>query len=267
VLKDEDHTTHFIHPQSNILEMSNNNKMADKVKGVAAEEADRLKTLTTEAVKSKAYLYPIKVRSTCVLMEEKLIHCQGIYYFAAHRDLWRPLTSRLASTLTLSVGVTTFMFVFAYLPQAAIMTFTNGPLAAITAAVLTLSESSTLVNLISRTFLIQDALIDTFDGTLVSRECTGLVSDNRQVKSGRDSIARLGKLITRPLAKFTPSAIIRYLLYLPLNIIPGIGTAIFILLQGKRSGPAAHARYFQLKGWQKSQREAFVAQNQGAYTS
>jgi hypothetical protein len=36
--------------------------MADKVKQVAAEEAERLKALTSSAVKSKAYLYPIKVR-------------------------------------------------------------------------------------------------------------------------------------------------------------------------------------------------------------
>lgn len=35
--------------------------MADKVKEVAVEEAERLKTLTTEAVRSQAYLYPIKV--------------------------------------------------------------------------------------------------------------------------------------------------------------------------------------------------------------
>jgi hypothetical protein len=35
--------------------------MADRVKAVATEEAERLKVLASEAVKSKAYLYPIKV--------------------------------------------------------------------------------------------------------------------------------------------------------------------------------------------------------------
>lgn len=35
--------------------------MADRVKEVAAEEAERIKALTTEAVRSRAYLYPIKV--------------------------------------------------------------------------------------------------------------------------------------------------------------------------------------------------------------
>ena len=34
--------------------------MADRVKDVAAEEAERLKALTKDAVKSQAYLYPLK---------------------------------------------------------------------------------------------------------------------------------------------------------------------------------------------------------------
>ena len=37
--------------------------MADKVKEVAVEEAERIKTLTTEAARSGAYLYPIRVRT------------------------------------------------------------------------------------------------------------------------------------------------------------------------------------------------------------
>lgn len=35
--------------------------MADKVKEVAVEEADRLKQLATDAARSGAYLYPIRV--------------------------------------------------------------------------------------------------------------------------------------------------------------------------------------------------------------
>ena len=159
------------------------------------------------------------------------------------------------------------MFVFAYLPQAAMLAFTSGPIAAISAVLLTLSESSAITNFIARNFLIQDALIDTFDGTLVSRDCTDLVSDGRPVKEGRDPMARLGKLISRPLAKFTPSAMIRYILYLPLNFIPLVGTLVFLVIQGKHTGPAAHARYFQLKGWSKTQQETFIDKNQAAFTS
>lgn len=147
------------------------------------------------------------------------------------------------------------------------MAFTSGPIAAVSAALLTLSESSTLVNLLSRTFFIADALVDTFDGTLLSKECTNLVSGGRQIKSGGDSISRLGKLAKSPFAKFSPNALIRYVLYLPLNFIPIIGTVVFVVLQGKRNGPTAHTRYFQLKEWSKSQREAHIEQNRGGYTS
>lgn len=103
---------------------------------------------------------------------------------------------------------------------------------------------------LSKAFLIEDSLIDTFDGTLVARGQPELVAEERQVKSSGagDAIARLGKLATKPFAKFTPQAIIRYFMYLPLNFIPVVGTVIFILLQGKRNGPNAHSRYYQLKG-------------------
>lgn len=225
--------------------------MADRVKEVAKAEASKVSAMTKDAVYSRTYLYPIN----------------GILYFLTHRDLWRPLFSKLAAVLTTSIGVTTFMFAFAYLPQMAIMAFTSGPAAAVSAALLTLSESSTIVNLLARTFFIEDALVDTFDGTLLSKDCTNLVSEGRQIKTGGDSIARLGKLIKKPFAKFTPNAIIRYLLYLPLNFIPIVGTAIFIILQGKRSGPTAHQRYFQLKEWSSRQREVHIEQHRGGYTS
>lgn len=168
--------------------------------------------------------------------------------------------------MTLGIGITTFMFVFTYLPQAAVMAFTSGPLAAITAALLVLSESSTLFTIFSKTFLIDDALVDTFDGVLLSKNTTDLVSEGRQVKAGGDPIAKLGKLVRSPLAKFTPKAIIRYVMYLPLNFIPVVGTVIFVLLQGKRTGPVAHARYFQLKRWNKDQQEKHIEQYRGAYT-
>lgn len=168
--------------------------------------------------------------------------------------------------MTLGLGITTFMFVFTYLPQAAVMAFTNGPLAAISAGLLVLSESSTLFTLLSKTFLIDDALIDTFDGVLLSKNTTDLVSEGRQIKSGSDPIAKLGKLAKKPFQKFTPTAIVRYLMYLPLNFIPVVGTVMFVLLQGKRTGPVAHTRYFQLKRWNKEQQEKHVEQYRGAYT-
>jgi hypothetical protein len=89
---------------------------------------------------------------------------QGIYYFLAHKDLWRPLWNKLAPTITTAIGVTTFMFVVTYVPQAAVLAIFNGPLAVVTTIMLVLSESSTITNILARTFFIEDALLDTFDG-------------------------------------------------------------------------------------------------------
>lgn len=113
------------------------------------------------------------------------------------------------------------MFFFTYLPQLAVLIFVNGPLAVFTTVLLILNESSTIVNMVSRNFLLQDALLDTFDGTLLSRDASGVVSEGRQLKSGRDPIDRLGKILKSPFSKFTPKALVRYVMYLPLNFIPG----------------------------------------------
>ncbi|KAN0106275.1 hypothetical protein V8E51_009151 [Hyaloscypha variabilis] len=222
-------------------------------KEVAVEDFNKAKAMATQAAKSGAYLYPIK----------------GIFYFLSHRTLWKPLLSKLAPTMTLSVGVIAFMFVFAYLPQLAVLVFVNGPLAAVSTVLLTLSESSTLITLLSRTFLIQDALVDTFDGVLVARRQTAILSEGRQLKSGNfnDPIAKLGKLIKSPFEKFTPKALIRYVMYLPLNFIPLVGTVIFVLLQGRTRGNSVHARYFQLKKWSKPQIDEWLRENTAPYTA
>lgn len=174
--------------------------------------------------------------------------------------------SKLLPAVGLGVAITISMFVFTYLPQMAVMAFTSGPLAAVTAAFVVLSESNTLFTILSKNFLIDDALVDTFDGALVSKDTTNLVAEGRQIKPGSDPIAKLGRLAKKPFAKFTPKALIRYLMYLPLNFIPVVGTAMFVILQGKKAGPAAHSRYFQLKEWNKGQRQRHIEDYRGAYT-
>ena len=177
--------------------------------------------------------------------------------------------SRIGRTFGLGMGVTSFMFFFTYVPQMALMAFTSGPLAAISAALLVLTESSTITNLLSRSFLVQGALVDTFDGTLIARDQEPLVAQGRQLKprsGGRNAMARLGKVISRPLERFTPQAIFRSLLYLPLNLIPVVGTILYIAVQGKRVGPQMHTRYFELKGWNAREREEWIGKHRGAYT-
>ncbi|KAI5271279.1 hypothetical protein E4T47_05423 [Aureobasidium subglaciale] len=222
----------------------------DKVKNTVREEAQRVAGLANEAAQSGAYLYPIR----------------GIFYFLSNRELWKPLAAKLLPTIALGITTLAGVFFFGYLPQAAILAVFNGPLAAVNAALLCLNESSKIFNTLSKNFLVEDSLVDTFDGTLVAKGESELVAKERKVGRGGDAIGRLGKLVSKPFAKFAPSAIIRYVMYLPLNFIPVVGTAMFILLQGKAAGPAAHSRYFQLKGMNQASQEDFIAKRQGAYT-
>lgn len=225
--------------------------MSEKVKEVAREEINAARILANDAVRSGAYLYPLK----------------GIAYFFSHKDLWKPLMQKLVPTVSLGLGVTIFMFAFTYVPQAAVLTIFNGPLAIVTTILLVLSESSTIFNVLSKNFLIDEALLDTFDGTLVTRNQASLVATERQINSGPDAIAKLGKVFKTPFAKFTPKAIIRYFMYLPLNFIPVVGTIMFVTLQGRKFGPNAHARYFQLKKMNSRQKEEFIEKRKAAYTS
>ncbi|KAJ5777960.1 hypothetical protein N7520_001206 [Penicillium odoratum] len=224
--------------------------MSSHIKDAAIAEAKSVQAASEGVLRSGAYLYPFK----------------GIFYFATHRQLWRPFISRAGRIITLGLGVTSFMFFFTYLPQMAIMAITSGPLAAISTALLVLSESATLTTIFSRS---EEALIDTFDGTLIARNQESLVAQGRQVKpqsGGRDAVARLGKIFSRPFTRFKPQMLLRSLLYLPLNMIPVVGTVLYIVVQGKRIGPGLHARYFQLKGWNSVQQDEWVAKNRGAYT-
>ncbi|KAI0868877.1 hypothetical protein GGS24DRAFT_480751 [Hypoxylon argillaceum] len=227
------------------------NRVQAKAQEVAKEDYDNAKVLLSAVAKSGSYLYPFK----------------GVFYFLTHRPLWKPFLSRLLPTIGLAAGVTTTMFFFTYLPQLAILAFVNGPLAVFTTVLLILNESSIIVNIIARNFFLQDAILDTFDGTLVARNATGVVSEGRQLKSGNDPIARLGKVLKNPFSRFTPKALVRYIIYLPLNFIPVVGTILFIVLQGRTRGKLVHGRYFQLKGWSSSQQRDWLQQHNGPYTT
>lgn len=152
------------------------------------------------------------------------------------------MLSRIGPTLALSVGVTVPMFIFTYVPQLTVLVFVNGPVAVFTTVLLILSESSTIISVISRNFLLQEALLDTFDGTLVAKGATNIVQEGRELQPGFDPIAKLGKIVKSPFERFSPKALVRYFMYLPLNFIPVVGTIIFILIQGRNRGQSIHDR-------------------------
>ncbi|KAK0723783.1 hypothetical protein B0T21DRAFT_414152 [Apiosordaria backusii] len=226
------------------------NQLINQAQEVAKEDLDKYKALLNDAAKSRSYLYPIK----------------GIFYFLSHRELWKPLASKLVPYIGLYASVVGPMFLFTYLPQLAIMVFVNGPLAVFTTLLLVLNESAAIVSIISRSFLLQDALLDTFDGTLIAQNQSEIVANGREVKSGGDSIQRLGKALKQPFSRFSVKELVRYFMYLPLNFIPVVGTVAFIVIRGRARGDSVHDRYFQLKGWSDSRKSEWLAKHKGAYT-
>ncbi|KAL2134200.1 hypothetical protein VTI74DRAFT_765 [Chaetomium olivicolor] len=226
-------------------------RLAGRAQEVAKEDIDKAKVLLNDAARSGSYLYPIK----------------GIFYFFTHPELWKPLRSRLIPYLTLYSGVLGSMFFFTYLPQLAIMAFVNGPLAVFTTAFLILNESATITSIVSKNYLLQDAILDTFDGTLVAKNTANIVAEGRELKTRGDSIQRLGKALKKPFSRFSINELIRYVMYLPLNFVPVVGTVAFILLRGRSRGNAVHDRYFQLKGWPTSRKSQWLQEHKGPYTA
>ncbi|KAA8647243.1 uncharacterized protein ATNIH1004_005933 [Aspergillus tanneri] len=187
--------------------------MASAIMETIHEEIKKFQAVVKDVAKTGTWLYPFK----------------GLIYLSYHQSLWRPFLSRTWQTITLGIGITAGMFFFTYIPQATILTLTSGPFGPISAILLIISESATLTTSVARMFSLRDALTDTFDATLVTRGMEPLVSEGRHVlpaSTGRDAVARLGKMLKQPLERLNPRAVLRSFLLLPLNLIPVVGTLI-----------------------------------------
>jgi len=223
----------------------------ERVKAVVKQEAAQAIEIGKDTASSGAYMFPI----------------EGIYYFSRHPSIQKPLWRHILPTIALSVGVIATMFTFTYIPQAAILVLVDGPIAFVNAGMLVLSESSTVILMISRWWWIEDATIEVFDAVLVQQNQTALVAQGRELKpaiSG-DPLSKLGKRLKKPFGDSLTKSIVRYFMLLPLNFIPVVGTVVFLILNARNIGPSQHARYFQLKGFSDTERHDFVRRNRGGY--
>ncbi|PLB45727.1 hypothetical protein P170DRAFT_389841 [Aspergillus steynii IBT 23096] len=227
--------------------------MATQLRNFILAEIQKFRSTAKDVVTSRTWWYPI----------------QGLLYLSTHEPLRRPFLSRLGQTVTLGVGITSGMFFFTYLPQTALLALTNGPWAPISAAFLVVSESASLTTLVARCFSLRDSLTDTFDATLLAKNADSLVAEGRNIQPpsrGHDVVARLGNLVKQPVESLRPEAALRAALLLPLNLVPVVGTAVYVWLQGQSAGPRAHARYFQLKGWDEKRAKEWVRGHRPGYT-
>ncbi|KAL8701587.1 MAG: hypothetical protein Q9201_004831 [Fulgogasparrea decipioides] len=193
----------------------------------------------------------------------------GIIYFVRHPFLYPLLRARLLPVLLLSIVVLATLFIWTYLPQVAFLAIFHGrKLAWINGAFLVLGEGAAITALLFEAFFVDETLVDVFDATLIDHGCRGLVATSRLLEpEARDPVKQLGKPTTSAVySPFSLRQIIEFILLLPFNFIPVVGTPLFLVMTGYRAGPLHHWRYFKLLGFTKKERNGFIRQRKLRYT-
>jgi hypothetical protein len=139
----------------------------------------------------------------------------------------------LLKTLLLSAAVFIGVAFLTFLPQMAILAFITGPLAPLVAFILVLAETVLLLTLFARQLFLGPALAEVFDATLRAKGQGELVKAGRKRLGQGSDGKELGKALVRPLQGFTFDGILRYIVTLPFNFIPVVGTVFFLLYNGK----------------------------------
>ncbi|KAF7965230.1 hypothetical protein HWV62_44915 [Athelia sp. TMB] len=217
------------------------------------EQTKEGKEILIDIAKSHAFIYPL----------------QGIYYSLRHPSLFASIKSQIYKSALTSLVITVLFFTLFYLPQVAFLAFTSGPLAFIAAIPVVLGEAALTSKFITKGLWLGDAHEKLFDTVLASQPSGAPLVENAKnlSKSSAGRSSKVGKLLLKPVQRFSPAELVRYAISLPLSVVPGLGTAFFLVYNGTKSGPNCHNRYFALKGQSGAERDAIVAQRRGAYAS
>ncbi|KAI9844055.1 MAG: hypothetical protein M1838_002346 [Thelocarpon superellum] len=199
-----------------------------------------------------SWLYPLK----------------GITYFATHPFLWPLLKARLIPCLLLSIVILAILFLFTYLPQVAFLALFHGRLAWFNAAFLVLGEGSVIIALLFEAWFVDETQADVFDAVFIKEGLLDLVSPTRQIdEHASDPVKMLGRPTSS--VQYMPFSIRltwECIVYLPLNLIPLVGTPAYLILTGRAMGPFHHWRYFKLLGYHRKERNESIRRWRLRYT-
>ena len=252
---------------------------------IAREQIQDLVVLSNDAVFSGAWSWPIKVLSNLNLgflgnLGLYTSNLQGLLHLLSRPSLLSPIRPLIIKSTILTLAITTVLFVVGYLPTVAVLAFSSGPLAFGAAIPVILGAGSAIGLSLSRIIWLSTAQEELFDQVrrcsstmeglarsilsvpfvcfvppnlaeimtqvLVQEGLGMLVARGREIRPSHTG-SKIGKLLTKPLDRFSKEAMVRLLISLPLNAIPVVGPAIFLLYNGAKAGPSYHNRYFQLK--------------------
>ncbi|EKD14919.1 uncharacterized protein L3040_003867 [Drepanopeziza brunnea f. sp. 'multigermtubi'] len=211
-----------------------------------------------------AVLQPIRN----VVSASALYPFKGIWYFGAHREFWPLFGRRLIPLLFTSIVVLGLLFTFTYLPQVAFLAIFHGPVAWFNAAFLVLGEGQILIALLFEALLVDETLVNVFDGILIREGLIDLVSPSRILyHDAPNSVKMLGKPTSSAIySPFSFRQIFEFIFFLPLNLVPIIGTPFFLLITGARAGPLHHYRYFKLRCLTGKQKKNEIRSRRWKYT-
>lgn len=193
---------------------------------------------------TRTYEYPVK----------------GIHYFVTHRRLWpRVLLGMVMSSLTsLAVYIIFFAFVFPSQSQGL-----SGSMSKVLAwslsFLLTLYEIQILMMIIST--LTVSYLMTTIFDTIWINQANNLNENDEQQSQPSEYRSCL--------KTFATLMIVRVLLFVisyPLNIIPILGTILFVYINAYYYGWSLHIRYFDRIGLTYRQGKHYVKQHRSSYT-
>ena len=233
-----------------------------------------------------------------VVSASALYPFKGIYYFCAHHEFWPLFGRRLIPLVVTSIVVLGLLFTFTYLPQVAFLAIFHGPVAWFNAVFLVLGEGQVVIALLFEALLVDETLVNVFDvcssisiplcprgrlsafaspplllltpsqATLIREGQVDLVSPSRILfHDAPNSVKMLGKPTSSAVySPFSFRQIAEFVLFLPLNLIPIIGTPFFLVLTGARAGPFHHYRYFKLRGLSKKEKKDEIRKRKWKYT-
>ncbi|KAK0713695.1 hypothetical protein B0T26DRAFT_753784 [Lasiosphaeria miniovina] len=179
---------------------------------------------------------------------------QGVWYFLRRPAFYPLFTGRLLPLSVISLLVYFILFSFAFLPQLAFLVIFHGWAGAvINATVLVLGEGLVVIQGLFEGFFVDECRVDVFDATLINYGLTDLVAPHRiLLYDAPNTVKMLGKPTTR--AEYQPwslTQIAELIFFLPLNLVPYVGTPAFIIITGARLGKLSHYRWFKLRGLDK----------------
>ncbi|KAI0091479.1 hypothetical protein BDY19DRAFT_930665 [Irpex rosettiformis] len=201
-----------------------------------------------QALSSLTWLWPIR----------------GLLYTVLHPQIILTVKGALVKSLGTSAVVFGVLAFFTYVPQAAALSLITGPLGPILALFLLGAESIFLLSFFAKALFLEPTLQFVFDATLREQGQGQLVKDG---KTRSSVLQERGNALLRPIQALSRDGVLRYIITLPINLIPVFGTIAFLCINGHRAGPSWHARYFQLKGLTASQRKAFIERHRAEYTA